>query len=77
LLQQKAYFLPDLEQLEVSEEILDSFDIESIDPVTLLFQSGYLTIEKAYSGFKPLSLFYLDPSTFAHKLCLEFAVKQN
>ena len=47
LFQQKAYFLPDLEQLEVSEEILDSFDLESIDPVTLLFQAGYLTIEKA------------------------------
>ncbi|WP_341327677.1 ATP-binding protein [Methylotuvimicrobium sp. KM2] len=51
LFQQKAYFLPDLEQLEVSEEILDSFDVEAIDPVTLLFQAGYLTIEKAYTGF--------------------------
>ena len=48
LFQQKAYFLPDLEQLEVSEEILDSFDIETIDPVTLLFQAGYLTIADAY-----------------------------
>ena len=59
LFQQKAYFLPDLEQLEVSEEILDSFDIESIDPVTLLFQSGYLTIEKAYSGFSGQFMFQL------------------
>lgn len=59
LFQQKAYFLPDLEQLEVSEEILDSFDIESIDPVTLLFQSGYLTIEKAYSGFNGQFMFQL------------------
>ncbi|HPB76295.1 MAG TPA: PD-(D/E)XK nuclease domain-containing protein, partial [Chromatiaceae bacterium] len=38
-------FLPDLERVEASEEILDSFDIERIDPVTLLFQAGYLTIE--------------------------------
>jgi len=59
LFQQKSYFLPDLEQLEVSEEILDSFDIESIDPVTLLFQSGYLTIEKAYSGFNGQFMFTL------------------
>jgi len=44
LFQQRRYFLPDLEQLEVGEEILDSFDIERINPITLLFQSGYLTV---------------------------------
>lgn len=44
LFQEHRYFLPDLEDLEVSEEILDSFDVERIDPVTLLFQTGYLTI---------------------------------
>ncbi|MBK1703565.1 ATP-binding protein [Halochromatium glycolicum] len=44
LFQQRRYFLPDLERLEVSEEILDSFDIERINPVTLLFQAGYLTV---------------------------------
>jgi hypothetical protein len=44
LFQRQRYFLPDLEQLEVSEEILDSFDLERINPVTLLFQSGYLTV---------------------------------
>jgi len=59
LFQQKAYFLPDLEQLEVSEEILDSFDVEAIDPVTLLFQAGYLTIEKAYAGFSGQFMFLL------------------
>jgi hypothetical protein len=45
LFQRRRYFLPSLEQIEVSEEILDSFDIERINPVTLLFQSGYLTVE--------------------------------
>ncbi|PKM35398.1 MAG: hypothetical protein CVV06_16520 [Gammaproteobacteria bacterium HGW-Gammaproteobacteria-10] len=59
LFQQKAYFLPDLEQLEASEEILDSFDVEAIDPVTLLFQAGYLTIEKAYTGFGDQFMFQL------------------
>jgi hypothetical protein len=39
-----GYTQHDLEQLEVSEEILDSFDIERINPITLLFQSGYLTV---------------------------------
>ena len=44
LLRQRRFFLPDLDRIEASEEILDSFDIETIDPVTLLFQAGYLTI---------------------------------
>ena len=44
LLRARRLFLPDLEGIEASEEILDSFDIERIDPVTLLFQTGYLTI---------------------------------
>jgi hypothetical protein len=47
LFQRRRYFLPSLEHIEVSEEILDSFDIERINPVTLLFQSGYLTVESA------------------------------
>jgi len=46
LFRQQQYFLPHLEQLEVGEEILDSFDIERIDPITLLFQAGYLTLDE-------------------------------
>ena len=49
LFKQKRYFLPNLEDLEVSEEILGSFDIENINPVTLLFQTGYLTVKQAGS----------------------------
>ena len=45
LFQRERYFLPELEELEVTEEILDSFDVERIDPVTLLFQAGYLTVK--------------------------------
>lgn len=49
LFQQRQYFLPDLEDIEVGEEILDSFDVENISPITLLFQSGYLTITDAFT----------------------------
>ena len=44
LLENNRYFLPDLEVIEVGEEVLLSFDVERINPVTLLFQTGYLTI---------------------------------
>ena len=49
LFRQNQYFLPELENLEVSEEILESFEVERINPVTLLFQAGYLTIQQAVS----------------------------
>ena len=44
LFQKNQYFLPDVENIEVGEEVLNSFDVERINPVTLLFQTGYLTI---------------------------------
>ena len=51
LFRQHSYFLPNLEQTEVGEELLNSFEIEKINPVTLLFQSGYLTIVKQRERF--------------------------
>ncbi len=36
----------DLERIEVGNEILDAFDIDTIELKTLLFQSGYLTIKE-------------------------------
>ncbi len=46
LIKQKNYYLPDLENLEVGEKILNSFDIKNIQIETLLFQAGYLTIKE-------------------------------
>ncbi|MTW21642.1 ATP-binding protein [Allochromatium palmeri] len=51
LLRARRTFLPSLEGIEASEEILDSFDIERVDPVTLLFQTGYLTIDSTRDSF--------------------------
>ncbi|GAB4257961.1 MAG: ATP-binding protein [Methylomicrobium sp.] len=70
LFQQKAYFLPDLERLEVSEEILDSFDVERINPVTLLFQSGYLTIKTAYTDIMGELAFVLAVPNHEVKMAL-------
>ncbi len=38
--------IPTLENLEVGDEILESFDVDRIYPETLLFQTGYLTIKE-------------------------------
>ena len=46
LLQAKHYFIPNLENPTVSDSQLASFDIDNIPLLTLLFQTGYLTIDK-------------------------------
>lgn len=46
LIKEKNYFLPKLTNLIVDEKLLSSFDIENIDIEVLLYQTGYLTIEK-------------------------------
>ncbi len=47
LLKKQRFFLPNLNNIKAGEELLTSFDIDKIDPVTLLFQAGYLTIKAA------------------------------
>ena len=41
----KKYYLPELENLEVGEEILSNLDVDNIRVENLLFQAGYLTIK--------------------------------
>ncbi len=45
MIEERGYFIPEFEELEVSERIIGSFDIEYIELETLLFQTGYLTIK--------------------------------
>jgi len=44
LLKTRRYNLASLDQLEVGETLLSSFDVGFIEPEVLLFQTGYLTI---------------------------------
>ncbi len=45
MIKNQGLYLPDLENLEVGEEILSSIDIEDMPIESLLFQTGYLTIK--------------------------------
>ncbi len=62
MIRDKQYFLPDLENLEVSEQILNTFDIGNIPVESLMFQTGYLTIQS------------VKPSRIPHinRFCLGF-----
>jgi hypothetical protein len=45
-LAENRYYIPNLENIVVSNEILKAFDVEHIDIVALLWQTGYLTFAK-------------------------------
>jgi hypothetical protein len=51
MIRAKQYFLPDLENLEVSEQLLNTFDVGNIPIESLMFQTGYLTIKKTSTIF--------------------------
>jgi hypothetical protein len=46
LIEKNNYFLPRLANVKVGKNLLDSFDIDNIDLEVILYQSGYLTIDK-------------------------------
>jgi hypothetical protein len=48
LFRKHQYFLPNLENIQVTREVLGAFDVDYIDPIALLFQSGYLTIKDTF-----------------------------
>jgi len=47
LIEKNRYYLPNLEYVIKDEQILDSFDVDYIELETLMWQTGYLTIDKA------------------------------
>ena len=47
LLKRKNYYIPELENLKVSEDLMNTFEVDSLKLEVLLYQSGYLTIDRA------------------------------
>ncbi|ACG57644.1 protein of unknown function DUF1703 [Hydrogenobaculum sp. Y04AAS1] len=52
------YYIPELENLEVGEEILSNLDVDNIFPENLLFQAGYLTIKEFMEEYGTYILSY-------------------
>lgn len=50
-LQEQHYYIPQLENIVVAKELLDTFDVEKIDLIALLWQTGYLTFAKKIQNF--------------------------
>ncbi|MCX8069319.1 MAG: ATP-binding protein, partial [Thermodesulfovibrionales bacterium] len=45
LFKEKRYYIPQMDEMEVGESLISSFEIENLDVETVLFQAGYLTIK--------------------------------
>ena len=45
LIQDRKYYVPELESFNAGDEILSSFEIENLSLETVLFQTGYVTIK--------------------------------
>jgi len=58
LFMKNQYYIPELENLEVGEEILSNLDVENIFPENLLFQAGYLTIKEFMEEYGTYILSY-------------------
>ncbi len=46
LLLEKRFYLPELEDLTATDDLIGTFDLDYIEPENLLFQVGYLTIKE-------------------------------
>jgi hypothetical protein len=85
LIEKNRYFLPKLSNLVVGKELIDSFDIENIDLEVILYQSGYLTIDKMIVeelGFNTiikyrLKLPNLEVKASLHNYILEYLLNQT
>lgn len=49
LIKEKNYYVPQLESIVISEEQLGAFDMERINFEVLLYQAGYLTIDRSFA----------------------------
>ncbi len=56
LFQKNRYFIPDIDRIRADDSLLSSFDVDNINPATLLFQTGYLTIDRYDDGVYYLRL---------------------
>ncbi len=51
LLREKNWYIPEIENYTATSVMLDSFDVDHIELVALLWQTGYLTIKEEQQGY--------------------------
>ncbi|MFA6145033.1 MAG: AAA family ATPase [Sulfuricurvum sp.] len=62
LIEKNNYFLPDLENIVKDERMLNSFDVDYIELETLMWQTGYLTIDRTETILDTISYYLTIPN---------------
>jgi predicted DNA binding CopG/RHH family protein len=75
ILLEKKFFIPELENITATELLLSSFDIDNINPLALLFQTGYLTIKQTIE-YENLTQFILSYPNMEVKMALNDFILQ-
>jgi hypothetical protein len=60
ILEKNNYFLPNFENIVKDEKMLNSFDVDYIELETLMWQTGYLTIDRVERNLDGTSIYILD-----------------
>lgn len=74
LLRKRAIDPPEMENMEIDEQIFSAYDIDSLQPEALLFQTGYLTIKDVGEDFYTFDYPNLEvKNAFLKKLFFSFS----
>ncbi len=81
-LKEENYYIPELENALISEETLETFDVEYIDLRALLWQTGYLTIKERLtddtgSNLYRLSVPNLEVQFSLNRLFIDYLTNQR
>jgi hypothetical protein len=82
MLKKKPYYIPQLENLVVGEDLLNSFDIEHLKLEVLLYQAGYLTIDETVVGFDDIQRYKLkvpnrEVQISLNKLFIDYLIQKS
>lgn len=70
LILERKYYVPEIDNLKVGEQLIESFDVDDIEIETLLFQTGYLTIKEVKEVLPGRREYLLTYPNFEVKLAL-------
>jgi len=77
IMEQNRYFLPNLENVVKDEAMLNSFDVDYIELETLMWQTGYLTIDKVTTKYDDTLQYHLTIPNKEVKLSLMSSISQH
>ena len=76
LLRERQYHLPEIESMEVAEQVFSTYDIDCLKPEALLFQTGYVTIHGIQDDMYTLG-YPNEEVKNAFLRCLLFSLSQD